>query len=80
MGFALSYAVPNYNGLPTPLPLQPLGYGKPLLFYYNLPNFGTLKIINFPFGTNGKLIIFKCRNISADIGTLVHILTLNLCM
>ena len=26
------------------------------------PNFGTPKIINFPFGTNGKFIIFRCPN------------------
>ena len=25
-------------------------------------NFGQLKIMNFPFGTNGKFIIFRCPN------------------
>ena len=25
-------------------------------------SFGTLKIMNFPFGTNGKFIIFRCPN------------------
>ena len=26
-------------------------------------NIGTPKTINFPFGTNGKLMIFRCSNI-----------------
>ena len=30
---------------------------------------GHLKIINFPFGTNGKLIIFRCPNAYAHYGT-----------
>ena len=33
------------------------------------PNFGTPKIINFPFGTNGTFIIFRCPNIEAHYGT-----------
>ena len=28
-------------------------------------NIGALKIINFPFVPNGKLMIFRCPNISA---------------
>ena len=29
---------------------------------------GHQKIINFPFGTNGKFIIFKCPNTKAHYG------------
>ena len=31
-------------------------------------NFGTPKIINFPFGTNERLIIFRCPNTYAHQG------------
>ena len=40
-------------------------YAFPLLklhCYLNMPSCGTHKIFNFPFGTNGKLISFKCPN------------------
>ena len=35
---------------------------------YNVFILGHLKIINFPFGTNGKFIIFRCPKIRAHYG------------
>ena len=36
------------------------------------PNFGTPKIINFPFGTNGQFIIFRCPKTEAHYGMWVE--------
>ena len=36
-------------------------------------NFGTLKIINFPYGTNGKLIIL-------GVSILTHIMFIPICL
>ena len=33
---------------------------------------GTPKTINFPFGTNGKLMVFKCPNIKAYEGSPIY--------
>ena len=51
------YIVAHYYGTLSELPWQ--GGSKTITIYNNEPNFGTPKIVNFPFGTIGKLIILS---------------------
>ena len=63
----LKYGTPNTTTFPFVPNVEWWLLGVPIFIaHYNVavmcPNFGTPKIINFPFGTNGKFIIFRCPN------------------
>ena len=47
-------------------PLSYLGSSSVSIYTLKCLSIGTPKIINFPFVSNGKLMIFRCPNIQTD--------------